>query len=77
MAIFAIARKLAILVYRMLRQGQDYVDLGEAHYEARFRQRRLDSLRHTATALGYTLIPATEITEQVVVSGQSGALGSR
>ena len=27
-AIFAIARKLAILVYRMLRQGQDYVDLG-------------------------------------------------
>ena len=37
-AIFASARKLAILVYQMLRQGQDYVDLGEAHYEARFRQ---------------------------------------
>ena len=70
MAIFASARKLAILVYRMLRQGQDCVDLGEAHYEARFRQRRLDSLRHTAMALGYTLIPATEVTEQVVVSGQ-------
>ena len=39
----------------------------------RFRQRRLDSLRHTATALGYTLIPATEVTEQVVVSGQESA----
>ena len=73
MAIFAIARKLAILVCRMLRQGQDYVDLGEAHYEDRFRQRRLDSLRHTATVLGYTLIPATEVTEQVVVSGQESA----
>ena len=33
-AIFAIARKLAILVYRMLRYGEDYVDLGEAQYEA-------------------------------------------
>jgi len=60
-AIFVIARKLAILVYRMLRYGQDYVDLGEAHYEARFRQRRLDGLRHTAQDLGYTLIPATDV----------------
>ena len=57
-AIFVIARKLAVLVYRMLRFGQDYVDLGEAQYEARFRKRRLDSLRHTAQALGYTLTPA-------------------
>ena len=53
-------RKLAILVYRMLRHGQDYVDLGEAHYEARFRQRRLDSLRHTAQDLGYTLVPTAD-----------------
>ena len=57
-AIFVIARKLAVLVYRMLRFGQDYVDLGEAQYEARFRKRRLDSLRHTAQALAYTLTPA-------------------
>ncbi len=60
MAIFVIARKLAILAYRMLRYGQDYVHLGEAHYEARFRQRRLDGLRHTAHAMGYRLIPATD-----------------
>ena len=39
----------------MLCFGQDYVDLGEAQYEARFRKRRLDSLRHIAQALGYTL----------------------
>ena len=59
-AIFAIARKLAVLVYRMLRYGQDYVDLGAAQYEARFRQRRLDGLRHTAQTLGDTLIPTTD-----------------
>ena len=28
-AVFALARKLADLVYRMLRYGQDYVDIGE------------------------------------------------
>ena len=33
-AVFATARKLAVLVYRMLRFGQDYVDEGEAAYEA-------------------------------------------
>ena len=56
-AIFAIARRLAILVYRMLRYGQDYVEIGEGQYEARFRERRLTSLRHTAKSLGYTVIP--------------------
>ena len=32
------ARRLTVLVYRMLRYGQDYIDIGEACYEARFRQ---------------------------------------
>ena len=40
-AVFATARKLAVLVYRMLRFGQDYVDEGEAAYEERHRRRTL------------------------------------
>lgn len=55
-AVFAIARKLAILVYRMLRYGQDYVDIGEQAYEAQFQHRRLASLTAAAQSLGYTLI---------------------
>lgn len=54
-AIFATARKLAQLVYRMLRYGQDYVDIGEKAYEQRFQARRLAGLKDAATALGYTL----------------------
>ncbi|MDA2929651.1 transposase [Acidobacteria bacterium AH-259-O06] len=42
-AIFATARKLAILIYRMLKYGQDYVDEGARAYQERFRQRRLRS----------------------------------
>ncbi|HEU5190271.1 MAG TPA: IS110 family transposase [Methylomirabilota bacterium] len=61
-AVFATARKLALLVYRMLRYGQDYVDVGETAYEAQFQKRRIASLTEAARSLGYTLakVPAAE-----------------
>jgi transposase len=55
-AVFAIARKLSQLIYRMLRYGQDYVDIGEKAYEARFEARRLVSLKEAARGLGFTLV---------------------
>lgn len=57
-AVFAIARRLAQLVYRMLRHGQDYVDIGAQSYEATFASKRLASLQETARGLGYTLVEA-------------------
>ncbi len=59
-AIFAIARKLALLIYRMLKFGQDYVDEGAKAYEERFTQRRIVGLRQNAKSLGYKLIPIVE-----------------
>src|SRR5262249_54047899 len=56
-AVFATARQLARLVYRMLLYGQDYLDAGEQVYERRFQIRRLASLTHAAKSLGYTLVP--------------------
>jgi hypothetical protein len=56
-ALFATARRLAILIYRMLRYGQNYVDIGDKLYEQRFRERRLRSLRASAKDLGFTLTP--------------------
>jgi len=55
-AVFATARRLAQLVYRMLRYGQDYVDVGEKAYELQFQVRRLAGIKEAARALGYTLI---------------------
>jgi transposase len=60
-AIFATARKLAQLVYRMLRFGQDYIDVGEAAYDLRFQMRRLANLKATAKMLGYTLTPEPQL----------------
>ena len=57
-AIFATARKLAILVYRMLRYGQDYVDVGESSHEARFQTQRLLGVTKAAGKLGFKLVPA-------------------
>jgi transposase len=56
-AVFATARQLARLIYRMLRYGHDYVDIGERAYNHRFQIRRLAALTETATSLGYTLVP--------------------
>jgi transposase len=59
-AVFAIARSLAQLVYRMLRHGQDYVDIGEAAYDLQFRTRRLIGLQEAARSLGYCLVKTGE-----------------
>lgn len=57
-AVFATARKLATLIYRLLRWGQPYVDEGAEAYENRYRQQRIGRLAATAKQLGYQLIAA-------------------
>jgi len=59
-AVFATARKLATLIYRMLRWGQAYVDIGQQAYEEQYQARRLRSLTSTAAQIGYRLIKKTE-----------------
>lgn len=56
-AIFATARKLGALVYRMLRYGQQYVDVGQAEYDKRYQETRIRALKSTAHQMGYKLIP--------------------
>jgi len=56
-AVFATARKLATLIYRLLRWGQPYADQGAASYEKQYQQRRLGNLKTTAHDLGFELIP--------------------
>jgi transposase len=56
-AVFAMARKLAQLVFRMLRYGADYVDAGEKAYELQFEKRRLAGIKEAARSLGFALVP--------------------
>jgi len=57
-AVFATARKLATLIYRMLRWGKPYADEGTAAYEKRYRNMRITRLAAAAKSLGYQLTPA-------------------
>ena len=57
-AITATARKLAVLVYNLLKNGTAYVDLGAAYYEERHRARVVRNLTRRAEALGFKVSPA-------------------
>lgn len=59
-AIFATARKLAQLIYRLVRYGQAYLDTSTEAYDARFNQRRLRFYTKALKEMGYTLQPLTE-----------------
>jgi len=56
-AVFATARKLATLIYRLLRWGQPYVDEGAEAYEKRYQEGRIKSLAARAKDAGFELTP--------------------
>jgi hypothetical protein len=56
-AITAMAHRLARLVYRMLKYGQQYVDKGAEYYEQRYRQQQIEFLRKKAMKLGFQVTP--------------------
>ena len=56
-AITAMARKLAVLLYRMLKYGTQYVDKGMQHYESKYQETKLQYLRAQAAKLGMILLP--------------------
>jgi transposase len=56
-AVLASSRKLAQLIYRLLRYGQTYIDIGEKAEEARHAARRLQAMIHQAKELGFQLVP--------------------
>lgn len=58
-AITATARKLAVLVYNLLKHGKAYEDPGAAYYEERHRVRVVKNLTRRAEALGFRIEPAT------------------
>ena len=56
-AIKATAHKLACLVYRMLKYGQEYVTQSMAEYEAKVKANMLKALKRKAAAMGFRLSP--------------------
>ena len=55
-AMFAMAHTLALPAYRMLRCGEDHVDIGGNASEKRFRVQRTTGLGVAARSLGFPLV---------------------
>jgi transposase len=55
-AITATAHKLAILIYRTLKYGLQYVDQGQQAYEKQYQQRTLQMLKKRVKQMGYALV---------------------
>jgi transposase len=59
-AIVATAHKLALLIYRLIRFGKDYVDIGQDAYEQQYKQRAVKNLARKAKEFGFQLVALTE-----------------
>ena len=55
-ALTAMGAKLARLIYRMLKYGQEYVDRGAALYQEKYRQQQIQLLAKKAAQHGFALI---------------------
>ena len=58
-AITATAHKLAKIVYLMLQERKEYIDLGAEYYELKHKQRVLKNLNQRANKLGFRLVPVS------------------
>ena len=58
-AIIATARKIACIVYSMLKDKTSYVDRGAAYYEEKYQERVVKNLERKAAKLGFKVVPIT------------------
>ncbi len=58
--IVAAAHKLAVLVYRMLKFGHQYTDIGQERYEEKYKERALKQLARKAHDFGFQLVPSLQ-----------------
>ena len=64
-AVTAMAHKLARLVYRLLKHGEDYVRQGMEDYQRKFQERKMYALKKAAAAMGFELTAKQAVTAAV------------
>jgi transposase len=55
-ALKAVGHKLARLIYNLLKNGNQYVEVGQEQYEKKYKEKRIKNLHKNAKELGYELI---------------------
>lgn len=57
-AITATAHKIALIMFSMLKKGEEYVETGQSYYEKQYRDRLVKNLNKRAQVLGFKLVEA-------------------
>ena len=60
-AITAVAHKLAVIFFNMLKNGTEYIESGQDYYEEQYKDRILKNLRNKAKSLGFELISVQNV----------------
>jgi transposase len=60
-AITAVAHKLAVIIYNMLKNGTEYIESGQDYYEEQYKDRILQNLRNKAKSLGFELVSVQNV----------------
>lgn len=55
--ITAVAHKLAVIIYNMIKTGSEYIESGAQFYEEQYRERCVKNLKKRAEQLGFSLAP--------------------
>ena len=63
-AVTATARKIAVVVYHLLKNQEAFVDRDLARYEERVHRNRVAYLKRQAARIGFKLVPATKETSE-------------
>ena len=63
--ITATAHKLARIIYRLIKHGEEYVRQGLDAYEKKFQERKLYALKKTANTLGFDLVAKQQLAAPV------------
>ena len=56
-AITATAYKIARLIYSMLKNQKEYVDVGQDYYDRQYKDRAIKNMQRKAKLLGFELLP--------------------
>lgn len=67
-AITATARRLAIIIYNMLKYGKAYVDRGAEYYQEQYRATMIKNLKRRAKQLGFEVVEMTAASEVVAAA---------
>ncbi len=65
-AITAVAHKLAIIIFNMLKNGTEYIESGQDYYEEQYKDRILKNLRNKAKSLGFELVSVQDVEPELL-----------